>query len=336
LHLFAGNFYLWLLLEIIFATVNTVFLNYFVTKLYPWLKLNKYNKGILLSHTNLLRDIKRLISHKFAGVVVLQTDNLFIYIFSGLTQVTYYTNYTLIISKLVGLLNSFLNSGTASLGNLVASTDKKKIDIIFWELLTLRYFLAGVTMISSYFLINSFIIIWLGKEYVIGDIVLILILINNYISITRFSIDSFLDSFGLYGHVWAPWTEAALNLGITLFFGYKFGITGVLAGTLISTILIVCIWKPYYLFSKGFEKSVYGYWTNIFKHLLILLLTLSVTYLVNAKILFAPVTYAEWIIKAILISLFTCLSYGVLIYFSSSGMRSLTKRLVLVATRPKT
>lgn len=330
LHLFTGNFYIWLMLEIVFATINTVFLNYYVTKLYPWLKLNKYDKGMLVHHKTLLRDIKRLISHKFAGVVVLQTDNLFIYIFSGLTQVTYYTNYTLIITKLVGLLNSFLNSGTASLGNLVAGGDKKKIDIVFWEFLTLRYFLAGVTMISSYFLMNSFITIWLGKAYVVGDAVLILILVNSYISITRYSVDSFIDSYGLYGHVWAPWTEAALNLGITLFFGYKFGIVGVLAGTLVSTILIVCIWKPYYLFSQGFQKSILNYWANIFKHLLILAITLYVTYEADGKILPKPINYGEWLIKGAVIFVISSIVYGVIIYFSSSGMRTLTKRVLVM------
>lgn len=327
LYLFEGNFYLWLLLEVIFATVNTVFLNVYVAKLYPWLRIDRFNKGMLDDHKNLIRDIKRMISHKFAGVVVLQTDNLFIYIFSGLVQVTYYTNYTLIISKLVGLLNSLLNSGAASLGNLVASTNKEKIKAVFWEILTLRYFLAGVTMTSSYFLINSFITIWLGKEYVISDIILILILVNSYISITRFSVDSFLDSFGLYGHVWAPWTEAALNLGITLFFGYKYGITGVLAGTLVSTVLIVCIWKPYYLFSKGFEQSVIHYWTGIFKHFLVLAITIGVTYLANKIILEIPSTYVSWLINAFIVFLISCVSYGILIYFTSTGMQSLVSRV---------
>ncbi len=335
LYLFSGSFYIWLVLEIVFATVNTIFLNYYVAKLYPWLRLNKFEKGMLQHHKTLLRDIKRLISHKFAGVVVLQTDNLFIYIFSGLTEVTYYTNYTLIITKLVGLLNSFLNSGTASLGNLVASGDQKKIDVVFWEFLTLRYFLAGVTMIASYFLMNSFITIWLGKEYVVGNAILILILVNSYITITRYSVDSFLDSYGLYGHVWAPWTEAGLNLGITLFFGYKFGIIGVLAGTLISTLLIVCIWKPYYLFSQGFKKSVLNYWGNIFKHVVILFAALAVTYFVNAKVLPEPANYWQWLIKASVIVVVSAVIYGGLIYSSSSGMRSLTKRVLLLVVKAK-
>lgn len=328
LYIFAGNFYLWLLLEVLFATLNTIFLNYYVNKLYPWLKLNKYNKEMLSKHTTLLRDIKRLISHKFAGVIVLETDNIFIYLFAGLVQVTYYTNYTLIISRLVGLLNSFLNSGIASLGNLVASDDKEKINTVFWELLNLRYFSAGIIMISSYFLIDPFISIWLGKEYVISNVILLLILFNSYVTITRYSIDSFLDSYGLYGHVWAPWAEAGLNLGITLVLGYKYGIIGILSGTAVSTILIVCIWKPYYLFSSGFQKSVFDYWSNILKHFFILLLTSGTVFLFNRKFLNIATTYLQWIINSVLVFSISFFTYGVLIITSSSGMRSLISRML--------
>ncbi|WP_301928221.1 lipopolysaccharide biosynthesis protein [Ferruginibacter sp.] len=283
---------------------------------------------MLNSHTTLLRDIKRLISHKFAGVVVLETDNIFIYLFAGLIQVTYYTNYTLIISRLVGLLNSFLNSGVASLGNLVASRDVEKINTVFWELLTLRYFFAGIIMVSSYFLIDPFITIWLGKEYVISGTILFLILFNSYVTITRYSVDSFLDSYGLYGHVWAPWAEAGLNLCITLVLGYKYGIIGILTGTAVSTILIVCIWKPYYLFSSGFQKSVLNYWANIFKHILVLLLTFTVVFIVNRNILHVAITYIQWIINGIFIFMSSFFIYGILIYVTSSGMRSLTTRML--------
>lgn len=328
LYIFKGNFYIWLALEIIFATINTFFLNFYVAKAYPWLKLNKFDKSLLQSHKILLRDIKRMISHKFAGVVILETDNLFIYIFTGLVQVTYYTNYSLLISRVVSLLNSLLNSGIASVGNLVASDDKVKINKVFWELLALRYVLGGVMVVSIYYLINSFILIWLGKEYIINNAILLLILFNSYISITRFSVDTFIDSFGLYGHVWAPWTEAGLNLCITLIFGYKYGIVGILAGTSISTVLIVCIWKPYYLFSQGFKISVFTYWSNIIKHIFILGFTFFMIYFINSRIIPLPSDYLHWIFKAIVIFVFSFLLYGLLTYTTSWGMRLFTKRVI--------
>lgn len=330
LYLFAGNFYVWLTLEVIFATVNTVFLNLYVAKAYPWLKVSKFDKSLLQTHKILMRDIKRMISHKFAGVVILETDNLFIYIFAGLVQVTYYTNYSLLISRVVSLLNSLLNSGIASVGNLVATSEKDKISKVFWELLSVRYLLAGVMVVSIYYLINSFILIWLGKEYVISNLILILILFNSYVSITRFSIDTFIDSFGLYGHVWAPWTEAGLNLFITLFFGYKYGIVGILAGTSISTVLIVCIWKPYYLFSQGFKISIFSYWPNILKHIIILSSTFLLIYFINSKIIPFPQDYLHWIFKAVIISVFSFLSYAILTYITSSGMRFFTKRIIVM------
>ena len=42
--------------------------------------------------------------------------------------------------------------------------------------------------------------------------------------------------------------------------GYFYGLPGVLCGPLASIIAIIYIWKPYYLFSRGFNLSVFKYW----------------------------------------------------------------------------
>jgi len=327
LYFLNGNFLVWLLLECIFGILNTIFLNIYVIKFYPWLKLPKYNKYLLVEHSSILKNIKRLASQKFAAVILSQSDNILIFSFSSLGQVTFFSNYTLIINKIIVFLNTSFNSGAASIGNLIATKDEQKIEKVFYEILVLRYLISGVIVICLFQLLNPFINIWLGREYILDSKLVALIILNAYISITRNSIDNFIDGYGLYGNVWASWTEAVLNLTISLIFGYRYGIIGVLWGTFISTFLIVCLWKPYYLFRSGFKNAcLFNYWFTIIRNIVILFFVHWVLHLIGIYKNNSIVSYTSWILFALKLSLISFLLYLVILYLTSPSIRSLASR----------
>ena len=64
-------------------------------------------------------------------------------------------------------VNSFLESSQASIGNLIAEGNRTKILQLFWELLNMRYFVGGVFSFSIFILLEPFISIWLGHEYIL-------------------------------------------------------------------------------------------------------------------------------------------------------------------------
>ena len=70
----------------------------------------------------------------------------------------------------------------------------------------------------------------------------------------------FLYGYGLFRDVWAPVAEIVLNLGTAIICGKLYGLPGVLMGGIVSQILIVGIWKPYFLYHCGFKESVFYYW----------------------------------------------------------------------------
>lgn len=116
-----------------------------------------------------------------------------------------------------------------------------------------RYFLAGIIVFCCYHLINSFISLWLGSEYILENSIVVLLMIYVFIMITRGTVDMFNTAFGLYADTWAAWTEVILNVGITLSTAFYLGINGILLGKIISTSLIIALWKPYYLFPGDCE-----------------------------------------------------------------------------------
>lgn len=141
-----------------------------IEKEYPWLQTRDYNgKDLLKEFPKIITKTKQVFVHKFSAVVLGQCAPLIMYGFSSLTIIAYYGNYQLIIGKVGYLLQTIFNSTTAGVGNLIASGNKQHIQDVFWELFDSRFFFSSVTLITIYFVIQPFITIWLGSQYILSD-----------------------------------------------------------------------------------------------------------------------------------------------------------------------
>jgi hypothetical protein len=178
----------------------------------------------------------------------------------SLPVVALYTNYTILTQKLEGLIAGVINSTGAAIGNLIAEGDKNKIFKIFRELLSIRIFVASIITACIYTFSSQFIGVWLGNEYILDQTTVTLIAIMSGLAIARGVIDQFIHGCGLFADIWAPYAESIIMVIVSITGGYLLRLPGVLYGPLVSIITIIYIWKPYYLFSRGFKLSVFIYW----------------------------------------------------------------------------
>ena len=148
---------------------------------------------------------------------------------------------------------------------------------------------------------------------------------------TRSVVDMFNHSYGLYDDVWSAWAEGIINISVTVLVASRYGIIGILLGKIISLIAIVVLWKPYYLYSKGFKDSVIDYWkgTSIYHlsfavaiaYILITAHVFKVTpQYTLTSILFFAITE---IVPAIILFL-------ILLFLFGRGTRSLIKRVPIL------
>ena len=151
--------------------------------------------------TLVVKYTKQLFVQKISSIVQWQTVPFLTYAFASLQMVAYYGNYTIITDKLAQFVNTFLESTGAGVGNLIAEGNKDNIKKVFWELISIRYFIGGVISFAIYMLINPFIALWLGDKYILDDIILILIVINVFISYTRGGVMQFNYGYGLFCRV---------------------------------------------------------------------------------------------------------------------------------------
>lgn len=189
--------------------------------------------------------------------------------------------------------------------------------------------IASFLTFALYHLMDPFITVWLGEEYILPRSVLIVILTNFFISQFRGTNDQFIFGYGLFHDTWAPVATLAITVAVALAGGYLWGLPGVLLGDIASSITVISIWKPYFLYKEGFKMSVKSYWKNIFRYLLLAVLAWGLT---DAVLCFLPLAdpsrgYGMWIVYALVSSLVFLLILCSSFYCCSAGMRSLVKRL---------
>ena len=148
------------------------------------------------------------------------------------------------------------SSTSAAIGNLVASNDSKRMISVFWELIDSRMCISTIIIFVLSIVTEPFITVWLSSKYLLGKDILFLILLNMWLFINRSTIDAFKDGFGIYQDIWAPFAEGTINLLVSIVAGIFWGIGGVLLGGIFSYIIVVYIWKPYYLFKVGFNIDI--------------------------------------------------------------------------------
>lgn len=328
-------FAFWTGMEFIFTIFSAYILNYILKKEYPWLQTKKYNGKILLKEfPEIITKTKQVFVHKFSAVILGQCAPLIMYGFSSLTIVAYYGNYQLIVGKVGYLLQMIFNSTTAGVGNLIASGNKQRIQEVFWELFDSRLFFSSITLITIYFVIQPFITIWLGAEYILSDSFLCLILTTTAISINRVTVDSFIAGYGLFSDVWAPVTETLINLGGSILFGYIWGFEGVLVGVILSQLIIICLWKPYFLYSRGFKKNISQYFIPIIKRLAIIIVDVTIfNFFLSSYNTSNINNYLTWSIFALTIFFIFSIILFIEFYFFTCGMRAFTYRIYDIMIR---
>lgn len=250
------SFFLWILIESTFNITSYILINKRISEKYKWLniKINKNYRILLKENRDVLINLKNIIFHRIASVILYQTDTILISILLSVTQVASYANYMLIITQLTMLVGQIFNSFTASIGNLIANGNNVRSFNIFKQLFHLEFYIGICLSYSLFKMINPFIELWIGNEYWLSYTFVFVLTINFFIGITRQIVGAFKNGYGIFWDVFAPIIEGIINLVISVYLAINYGITGILIGTLVSLIIVIVGWQPYILYKQGFKQ----------------------------------------------------------------------------------
>lgn len=218
-------------------------------------------------------------------MVVKGTDNLIMSAFVGLSTVGVCSNYKMIVSNINLLLGKVVSAFSGSIGNLGATEEGEKIYDVYRILDFSMFLLYGYLAGGMVVLFNFFIRLYAGNRYLLSMTIVVLIVIEFYISGMRQVNLQFREALGLFWHDrYKAVVEALINLVVSLILVKKYGVAGIYAGTIIST-LFTCFWvEPYILMRHGmktyWKKKLVTYFIEYGKRIIAVGLSVVLSYAV--------------------------------------------------------
>ena len=329
---YIGNLYLWVAVELSFGILHAIILNWKIRQTYPWLSAHAtVGKQLRGHYPEIVQKTKQVFVHKIKDFLLQQSDQILIFAFVSLKMVAYYGNYTLIITRITMLFNTVMDGIVAGVGNLIAEDDQQKIYKVFWEMVFVRYLIAGIVVFAVYHGIQPFICLWVGEEYLLSSTILILLLVNTFIMLSRGAVDLFNTGYGNYHDTWSAWVEGAINISVTLITCYLWGLPGVLIGKIASLIPIIVIWKPLFLYRAGFKRSIGDYWKNI----VVILACFACSFAVASGCTrFLPLnpyqSFMEWVGYCLILTALFSLLYLSSLLLLTEGARNMMRRVLRI------
>ncbi len=297
------NYYLFLFLKISINLLENIYVSVYVGKIYPFLRDRAPVKLGEEEHGGIVQNIKALFFHKVGDFCINSTDNIIISAFMNVASVGLLSNYNLVLAGGTTFINSAFSELTASLGNLVVTENRQKKQEMVEVLNFIAFCVYGTMCAALYNLLNPFITLWLGEQYVLSEWTVGLLLFSLYLTGMRVPLSTFKTAAGIFKEdKWIPLIQSAVNLVFSLLLVKPYGIAGVIMGTILSSILVASWNRPYIVYKYALETNT----TEYFKKFSLYLISI-IAYTIIIRILFLYI-FTDLNIASLIIKSLICLA----------------------------
>lgn len=294
-----------------------LYVNHLVYKEYPWLHDNKkYNKKYL-------KGTKDLIYLRLAGLMNSNTDIILISTFINPLNVVIYTSYSYITKFISDTIYIMANAIIPSYANVINKEDTEKSYGVFNELNILFLFIASFVFIMLFKLLDPFIVLWVGADYLTNIHGLVLFCIIAFYNISVRPLVIIINSKGLFKETKIiTICEGLLNLILSCVLIFKLGLIGVLLGTVIASYTTTFIQNSYYIYKNIFKKNVINYYGKYLIAVIIMVACTIGVYMIPLEIN----SFTSWFIYAIIIAIGLLIVLAIIYYILFKAFRALVNR----------
>lgn len=265
--IFVKNYLVYILLEVAYTLCNNLLISQKADKMYPYI-----NDKVYLDKSEkwqIIKNMKSVFVYKVSGVLLNGIDNIVMSVMVGTLFVGYYSNYQTIIINVTAFVGIAFNSITASVGNVVVTENEESRYKLFKTMQMISFWLGGIITVSIGVLIQDFITIWLGKEFLLDSLSIVAIIFNLYFSTTLYPVWTYREATGLYEKTkYVMLIAAGINLVLSVVMAKYLGVSGVIFATVLSKFLTYFWYEPKLLYKMYFKEKVFKYYLDYFAELL--------------------------------------------------------------------
>ncbi|MBQ6502925.1 MAG: hypothetical protein IJI57_03315 [Flexilinea sp.] len=284
------NYVFFLIFQVICTFIENFILSRVADRMYPYLKEKNVQPLTKETTSPIWRNIRAMIFHKVGSIAVNSTDNLLISKYLGLGVSGIYSNYALIIVAVRNILGKVFDSVIASVGNINALEDTEKVRTVFLRMFFLSFWLFSFCGICIACLIQPFIRLVFGENYLLNQWTVIILVFAFYTYGMRNAPNVVRSAAGLYYKDWfKPLLEAAVNLASSILLLQRFGVAGIFMGTIISTILVNAWIEAWVVYKNVLHEPLSRFFIQYMKYFGLFSFGLFVTYKICELIAFGGV-----------------------------------------------
>ena len=279
------NYILYLIIYVLSTLLTNIILSIIANKKYPYIKQKNIKEIDEEEKKDIINNIKSLFLYNLGRVSLSGTDNIIISALIGITAVGLYSNYSLIISAVSGITYILLKGTISSVGNVNATENIEKKEEIMKTLLFISTWLYGFITICLIILLNPFIELWLGKEYLLSIITITSAVFYIFIDGIEFASHTYISTLGYFKETrYSSFICAIINIILSIILGKIWGYFGIFISTSISKLLTSSWYDTYVIYKNEFKKTPWSYYLKHITSILIVTINFLICFVTSQLI----------------------------------------------------
>ncbi len=316
--IYTQNYYLYLLLLIIQNILSNAICNIVVNRSYSFIKERNVNKMEESQKKSIVRIIKPMFVQRIAGTVQDSSVAVILsFLSDSVVAVGFYGNYQLITHTAQSLFSQIGAAFTTSIGNLSVTEDHTKLYQVYKVSRFIMNCLTIIITVCFFVLVQMFITIFFGTDYVLGLRVVLIIALFLYFYLNNIILISLQNAMGLhYLDAKQMVFQACSNIILSLVGGLLWGLEGILLGSLISVVVFSTFYKGIIIYKRIFKAPVLDYLKCLADEIVRFVISGVIVFLVMERILVSA-SIINWIIRAVVAIALTSLLWILLSFWRS-------------------
>lgn len=291
------------LLYLAVSIVLTILKNFVVSKIadrhFPILKERCDEELTKEEKSEIFGNVRALAIYKVSGALQKGIDSIIISTVLGTGMVGFLSYYRLIVNNVDGLFGQIFESMKPSVGNLVASESVERQFSVFNFMSFAAFVIGNFIAASLLVLLNPFIELWLGAEFLLDMGIVIMLVADAYIITMVRPYENFRVANGLFVQgKYRPAIMCIINIVLSIIFAKIWGIFGVLLATVISRISTHVWYDPWLIYRKVFHRPFIGYIKKRGFYLLVVIANCCLTWFA-ASLVSTGNAWFDFILKAV-------------------------------------
>lgn len=233
----------------------------------------------------IIADVKAIAVTNISWQGIVSTDNIIISLLTGVMNLAKNANYTLMTAAISSIISSVLGGVSASVGDLLAEKDRKKIREYFHRYCFIYFICSSYAALGLFFVSADVITLWVGRDFVFDTCIVFVISFNLFLSLVLKPLGDYQNYSGCFVYYKSYSVVTLLiNLSVSVIFAKIWGVIGVFLGSLAAYIFMIIVFANI-IYKHIFAEKITGFFCSVFQFVLPMVVSFILLYFMFSEII---------------------------------------------------